>query len=443
MVIRIICATFVVQNQIYMAKKYRPRIIDSELAERLRSIGAIVLEGAKWCGKSTTAEHHSKSAVFMDDPRRRAQYMMFAEDNPDLILNGKTPRLIDEWQLAPVIWDAIRYTIDHREGMGQFILTGSAKPAHREKISHSGTGRFAWLRMRPMSLFESGDSSGEISLSKLFDTPDMMIGCEAISDLQRMAFLTCRGGWPVVSELPEDVALNPAKDYYDAVVNVDIREVDGVDRSVERAKRLMRSYARFQGTQTSIRQIVEDMNGGDPNVVEDKTVRNYLDALRSMFVIEDMPAWNPNLKSKTAIRTADTHYFVDPSIAVAALGIGPGDLMNDLKTFGFLFETLCIRDLRIYAQVLNGEVYHYRDKNGLECDAVIHLSNGNYALVEIKLGGERLIEEGSNSLLRLASKIDDNRMKQPSFLMVVTATGSFAYRRKDNILVVPISTLGV
>lgn len=425
-----------------MAKKYRSRIVDSELAKRLKSIGAIVLEGAKWCGKSTTAEHHSRSAVFMDDPRNRAQYAMLVETDPELILAGETPRLIDEWQLSPAIWDAIRYTVDHREGMGQFILTGSAKPADREMIKHSGTGRFAWLRMRPMSLFESGDSTGEISLSKLFDNPDMKIGCATSSDLQRIAFLLCRGGWPVATELPEDVALNPAKDYYDAVVNVDIREVDGVDRSVERAKRLMRSYARFQGTQTSIRQIVEDMNGGDPNVVEDKTIRNYLDALRSMFVIEDMPAWNPNLKSKTAIRTADTRYFVDPSIAVAAMGIGPGDLMNDLKTFGFLFETLCIRDLRVYSQMINGEVYHYRDKNGLECDAVIHLPNGNYALVEIKLGGERLIEEGADSLLRLASKIDIERMKQPSFLMILTATGSFAYRRKDNVLVVPVTALG-
>lgn len=425
-----------------MTTEYRPRIIDIELSKRLKSIGAIVLEGAKWCGKSTTAEFHSNSAVFIDDPRRRSQYTLFAEDNPDIILDGATPRLIDEWQLVPTIWDALRYKIDHRKGMGQFILTGSAKPANREKISHSGTGRFAWLRMRPMSLFESGDSSGEVSISKLFEQPAMLIGSETKSDLQRIAFLICRGGWPIASQLPEDVALNPAKDYYDAVVNVDIRQVDGVDRSVERAKRLMRSYARFQGTQASIRQIVEDINGGDSNVLEDKTVRSYLDALRSMFVIEDMPAWNPNLKSKTAIRSTETKYFVDPSIATSAMGIGPGDLMNDLKTFGFLFETLCVRDLRVYAQSLRGDVYHYRDKTGLECDAVIHLTNGDYALIEIKLGGEKLIEEGANSLLRLATKIDDSRMKKPSFLMVLTATGTFAYRRKDNVLVVPISTLG-
>ncbi len=425
-----------------MTEDYRPRIIDRELTERLKSIGAIVVEGAKWCGKSTTAQHHSKSAVFMDDPRRKAQYEIFAQENPELILEGETPRLIDEWQLAPTLWDAVRFMVDHRKGMGQFILTGSAKPADRSKIRHSGTGRFAWLRMRPMSLVESGDSTGAVSLSGLFDRPDMTIAAEAQSDLQRIAFLICRGGWPVVTDLPEEVALNPAKDYYDAVVNVDIRQVDGVERSVERARLLMRSYARFQGTQTSVRQMVEDMNGGGTNMVDDKTIRSYIDALRALFVIEDMPAWNPNLKSKTAIRTTDTRYFVDPSIAIAAMGMGPGDLMNDLKAFGLLFETLCVRDLRVYSQPLGGQVYHYRDKNGLECDAVVHLPNGKYGLIEIKLGGEKLIEEGASTLLRLAEKIDTGRMKSPSFLMVLTASGSFAYRRKDNVLVVPVTTLG-
>lgn len=425
-----------------MTEDYRPRIIDRELTERLKSIGAIVVEGAKWCGKSTTAQHHSKSAVFMDDPRRKAQYEIFAQENPELILEGETPRLIDEWQLAPTLWDAVRFMVDHRKGMGQFILTGSAKPADRSKIRHSGTGRFAWLRMRPMSLVESGDSTGAVSLSGLFDRPDMTIAAEAQSDLQRIAFLICRGGWPMVTDLPEEVALNPAKDYYDAVVNVDIRQVDGVERSVERARLLMRSYARFQGTQTSVRQMVEDMNGGGTNMVDDKTIRSYIDALRALFVIEDMPAWNPNLKSKTAIRTTDTRYFVDPSIAIAAMGMGPGDLMNDLKAFGLLFETLCVRDLRVYSQPLVGQVYHYRDKNGLECDAVVHLPNGKYGLIEIKLGGEKLIEEGASTLLRLAEKIDTGRMNSPSFLMVLTASGSFAYRRKDNVLVVPVTTLG-
>jgi predicted AAA+ superfamily ATPase len=260
--------------------------------------------------------------------------------------------------------------------------------------------------------------------------------------LERIAYLVCRGGWPAAVNLPEEYALAPAVDYYDAVVNVDIRQMDGVDRSVERAKRLMRSYARLQGTQASVRQIVEDMNGGDKEVMEDQTVRSYLNVLQSLFVIEDMPAWNPNLKSRTAIRTADTHYFVDPSIATSAMGVGPGDLINDLKAFGLLFETLCVRDLRVYSQPLRGEVYHYRDKDGLECDAVVHLPNGSYGLIEIKLGGEKAIEEGATNLQRLASKIDRDCMKAPSFMMVLTAVGAFAYRRKDGVLVVPVTTLG-
>jgi hypothetical protein len=294
-----------------------------------------------------------------------------------------------------------------------------------------------------MSLFESGDSSGAVSLSQLFETPDMKVAAEANADLNKIAYLVCRGGWPAAVKIDPEYSLAPAIDYYDAVVNVDIRQVDGVERSVERAKRLMRSYARFQGTQTSVRQIVEDMNGGNKDIMEDRTVRKYLDALESMFVIEDLPAWNPNLKSKTAIRTANTHYYVDPSIATASMGIGPGDLMNDLKAFGLLLETLCIRDLRVYSQPLRGGVYHYRDKNGLECDAVVHLPNGDYGLIEIKLGGERLIEEGAATLRQLESKIDKERMKSPAFKMVLTAVGQFAYRRKDGILVVPISALGV
>lgn len=379
----------------------------------------------------------------MDDPSKKAQYILFAEESPEMILDGDTPRLIDEWQIAPQIWDAVRYKVDHRRGFGQFVLTGSAKPADRSKISHSGTGRFAWLRMRPMSLFESGDSSGKVSLRALFDTMEIKVGCEVESNLQKIAYLACRGGWPIVKDMTEEIALNPARNYYDAVVNIDISDVDGVERSVEKAKKLMRSYARFQGTQTKIRQIVEDMNGIEGNVLEEKTVRNYLDILKSLFVIEDMPAWNPNLKSKTAIRTTETRYFTDPSIATAALGIGPGDLLNDLKTFGFIFETLCVRDLRVYAQAIRGSVSHYRDKNGLECDAVVHLEDGRYGLIEIKLGGEMSIEEGAASLKKLSDKIDTEKMKSPSFMMVLTAVGSFAYRRKDGILVVPINALGV
>lgn len=426
-----------------MKTDYRPRVIDAEVARRLHSVGAIVIEGAKWCGKSTTAEHHSHSQVFLDDPVRKTQYQLFAENNPQMILDGEVPRLLDEWQLAPQLWDAVRYTVDHRRGMGQFILTGSAKPADRSKIYHTGTGRFAWLRMRPMSLMESGDSSGEVSLARLFNDSQADVAAAVESDLERMARLVCRGGWPSALELNQEYELSPAMDYYDAVVNVDIRQVDGVERSVERAKRLMRSLGRFQGTQASVRQIVEDMNGGDKDVMEDKTVRNYLDALQSMFVIENLPAWNPNLKSRTAIRTAETHYFVDPSIATAAMGIGPGDLLNDLKAFGLLFETMCVRDLRVYCQPLRGEVYHFRDKNGLECDAVVHLPNGSYGLIEIKLGGETAINEGAATLQKLASKVDVDRMKAPSFLMVLTAVGAYAYRRADGVFVVPLNALGV
>lgn len=426
-----------------MMGNYKLRVVDKEISLKLRSVGAMVIEGAKWCGKSTTGAHHSNSLIYLDDPTKKQQYRILCEDNPDLILEGATPRLIDEWQILPIIWDAVRFKVDHRHGMGQFILTGSAKPADRSEIHHSGTGRMAWLRMRPMSLMESGDSTGQISLSALFDNPDQKIGAVSDKDLTAISYLLCRGGWPAATDLPADVALEPAKNYFDAVVNVDISQVDGTDRSVERAKRLMKSYARFQGTQTPVSQIVGDINGKDTKYMDERTAANYLNALRSMFVIEEMPSWNPNLKSKSAIRSTETRYFVDPSIATSALGIGPGDLMNDLKAFGLLFETLCVRDLRVYAQPIGGEIFHYRDKNGLECDAVVHLRNGRYGLVEIKLGGETQIEAGAATLKKLSQLIDTDKMNAPSFLMVLTATGAYAYRRKDNVIVAPIATLGV
>ena len=422
---------------------YKQRVVDNVIKERLHSVGAIVIEGPKWCGKSTTGLYHSNSAIYLDDPSRRRQYELFAEQDPKLLLEGDTPRLLDEWEIIPSLWDAVRFTVDHHRGFGQFILTGSAKPTDRTKISHSGTGRFSWLRMRPMSLLESGDSSGEISIRKLFDGDNSPIMAEANADLHKIAFLCCRGGWPMATYLEGKYALNPAKDYFNAVVNVDINKVDNVNRSTERARQLMKSYARFQGTQTPMSQIVNDMNGNDVKVMDEKTARSYIDALESIFVIEEMPAWNPNLKSKTAIRTTPTRYFVDPSIATASLGCGPGGLIDDLKTFGYVFESLCARDLRVYAQALEGEVYHYRDKNGLECDAVIYLPDGNYALIEVKLGGEAKIEEGASNLINLASKIDTTKMKAPSFLMVLTAIGSLAYKRSDNVYVVPVTTLGI
>lgn len=423
-----------------MERQYKPRIVDGLLQRKLKGKGAVLIEGAKWCGKTSTAEQVASSVLYMADPKKVEQNIIMASESPDILLDGATPRLIDEWQLAPKIWDAVRFEVDHRGGLGQFILTGSAVPAKRDEIRHTGTGRFAWLLMRPMSLWESGESNGTISLQALFGQPDKATAVNPL-DMKRLAWLTCRGGWPLSTIVDEEVALDQAFDYYDAVVNSDIQRADGVSRNPERVKRLMRSYARNMASQASLATLCADMKSNDRENLDENTVFSYLNALRSIFVVEDMPAWNPNLRSKTAIRTSETRYFVDPSIATAALGIGPDDLINDLNTFGLFFETLCVRDLRVYAQSLDGEVFHYRDSSGLECDSVVHLRNGNYGLVEIKLGGDTLIEEGAATLKTLAKKIDTNRMKEPSFLMVLTGTTSYAYRREDGIYVVPIGCL--
>jgi len=421
-------------------KIYKKRIADDILKRKLEGKGAVLIEGPKWCGKTTTAEQVAASVLYMDDPEKKAQNVTMAELSPKRLLAGETPRLIDEWQLAPKLWDAIRFEVDHRGEMGQFVLTGSAVPADTKEIAHTGTGRFTWLTMRPMSLYESGDSTGQVSLRELFQGADDVVG-ESDIDLDRLAFLTCRGGWPQAIDMRDEIALDQAIDYYDAVVNSDINRADGVQKNPERVKRLMRSYARNQGTQIANTVIAEDVSGSGVISMSDETTAQYIDALRKIFVVEDMPAWNPNLRSKAAIRTLDTRYFVDPSIAAAALGIGPEDLLNDLNTFGFIFETLGVRDLRVFADALNGTVYHYRDKDGLECDAVVHLRNGAYGLIEIKLGGDRLIEEGAKSLLTLSGKLDTAKMKQPSFLMVLTGTGDYAYRRTDGVFVVPIGCL--
>lgn len=333
-----------------------------------------MIEGPKWCGKTTTAEQKAKSVLYVADPDNQNNYLEMANLKIKMLLKGEKPRLIDEWQIIPQIWDAIRFEVDHQGEEGLFILTGSAVPTSSEKIHHTGTGRFAWITMRPMSLWESRESTGEVSIS-------------------------------------------------------------------ERTKLLLRSYARSQGGQVSIGAIRQDMMENDDETLADKTVQSYIGALKKIFVIEDMPAWNPNLRSKTAIRSAETRYFVDPSIAVAALGLGPDDLINDLETFGLLFETLCVRDLRVYADAIDGNVYHYRDKNGLECDAVLHLRNGSYGLIEIKLGGAQAIEKGVSTLTTLADKIDTTKMKSPSFMMVLTAVGDYAYRREDGVYVVPIGCL--
>ena len=421
-------------------KNYKKRIADTILRRKLEGKGAVLIEGPKWCGKTTTAEQIAASVLYMDDPEKKEQNITMSELNPKRLLQGAAPRLIDEWQLAPKLWDAIRFEVDHRSELGQFVLTGSAVPADTKEITHSGTGRFTWLTMRPMSLYESGESSGEVSLRALFDRPDGIDGASSL-DIDRLAFLVCRGGWPQAVGMCDEIALDQAIDYFDAVVHSDINRADGVHKNPERVRRLMRSYARNQGSQVANTVIAKDMAANDEAAMDAETVAAYLSALRKIFVVEDMPAWNPNLRSRTAIRSSNTRYYIDPSIAAAALGIGPQDLIADLKTFGFLFETLCVRDLRVFADALGGEVYHYRDKDGLECDAVVHLRNGTYGRVEIKLGGDRLIEEGSDSLKALSEKIDTNKMKKPSFMMVLTGTGDYAYRRPDGVYVVPVGCL--
>lgn len=440
MVIAEFIVIFALKIDVMTNNRYKERIADRMLQRRLAGVGAVLVEGPKWCGKTTTAAKHAKTVLYLDNPSELQQNMRMAEVNPGALLAGTPPVLIDEWQLAPKLWDAVRFEVDQRGQPGQFILTGSAVPASTDDIHHSGTGRFAWLTMRPMSLFESGESTGEVALSRLFDAPDDVFGVNRLS-LEDVAYLICRGGWPYSTRLEKDLALDQVKYYYDGVVRSDVSRIDGVRRNEVLVKRLMRSYARHQGAQASIATIADDIRAADDHSADTKTIAAYLAALKKIFVIEDSAAWNPNLRSKTAIRTSDTRYFVDPSIAVAALGIGPNDLMNDLNTMGLLFETLCIRDLRVFADALDGQVYHFRDKSGLECDAVVHLRNGHFGLIEVKLGGDTLIGEGAKTLRSLADKIDTARMNAPSFLMVLTAAGKYAYQREDGVYVVPIGCL--
>ena len=418
---------------------YRQRIVDSLLDRKLRSKGAVLIEGPKWCGKTTTAKQLSNSVIRLDEPEIKNDYLLMAELEPKRILDGKTPRLIDEWQVAPTLWDAIRHRVDDVKGYGQFILTGSSVPADMSKVIHSGTGRFAWIRMRPMTLFESGDSTGEVSLKDLFES-NLISGASEM-DIGKLSFLTCRGGWPETVDMDKDVALEPATDYVEGVMRRDINLVDGIPKDYQRVKALMRSYARNQGEQISFSKISADISINETSNVSDDTISTYVSALKKLFVVEDLPAWNPNLRSKAAIRTSDTRYFVDPSIAVASLGIGPGDLIRDTDTFGFFFETLVIRDLRVYAQSIDGEVYRYHDNRDNECDAVIHLRNGRYALIEIKLGGEKLISEGVTSLNSVLRNIDVEKMGKPSFMAIIVGIGRYAYRREDGIYIVPIGCL--
>ena len=368
------------------------------------------------------------------------QSLQMMELSPITLLEGDTPRLIDEWQTIPPLWDTIRSEVDRRGDFSQFILTGSSVLPDAESTIHSGTGRFARIKMRPMSLLESGESTGSVSLTKLFEGEPLkpQVNQKGLEDI---AYYTCRGGWPQATLLEGEIALDQALDYFDSVVERDIQRVDGVKRNADRARLLLRSYARHISQQVSYATIKADMLSNDSQTLDEDTVADYIKALKRLFVIEDLEAWNPNIRSKAAIRTSDTRHFVDPNIGTAALGLGPKDLMNDLESFGLFFEDLAVRDLRIFADVLDGRLYHYRDSSGLECDTVLHRRSGTYALIEIKLGGEKAIEEAADSMKQLAETIDHTRMPQPAFLMVLTAVGPYAYRRPDGVFVVPITCL--
>lgn len=418
---------------------YRSRIVDSALKRKLRGKGAVLIEGPRWCGKTTTAEQVSKSILSTDDPSTIDANRTLSEIDPERLLMGEQPRLLDEWQVAPKLWDAVRHHVDRHKGQGQFVLMGSSVPADMSETVHSGTGRFGRILMRPMTLFESGDSTGEVSLESLFESQQVS-GCSEL-DLDRQVFLICRGGWPESVDMDGDIALDQAFDYIDAVIKIDMSRADSIKRDPQKVRTLLRSYARNQGSQISQASISADISSNDVTDVSEETVSEYLQALRKLYVVEDLKAWNPNLRSKTMIRTSDTRYFVDPSLAVASLRIGPRDLMNDLDMLESLFEALAVRDLRVYAESLDGDIYHYKDNLDNECDIVIHLRDGRYALLEVKLGGERLIEEGVTTLKGVLRRIDTDKMGEPAFMAVVTGTERYAYRRDDGILILPLGAL--
>ena len=420
--------------------EYKQRIADRILKRKVQGKGAVLIEGPKWCGKTTTAKQLAKSILDLGDSTVLMQSRQMIELSHKTLLEGDTPRLIDEWQALPPIWDSVRSEVDRRGEPSQFILTGSSVLPEADTLIHSGTGRFAHIKMRPMSLYESGESNGTVSLSSLFDKATLEPQRNDLN-IDDIAFLTCRGGWPWATLISEEVALDQAFDYVDSVVNNDILRVDKVRRSPERTKLLLRSYARNVSQQISYATIRKDMLANDASTLDEDTVADYIKALKKLFVIEDLMAWNPHIRSKSAIRTSDTRHFVDPSIGTAALGMGPKDLVNDLQTFGLFFEDLVVRDLRVYAESLDGALYHYRDSSGLECDAVLHRRNGSYALLEVKLGGEERINEGAANMQTLADIIDRNKMPSPSFMAVITAVGRYAYQRKDGVFVLPIGCL--
>lgn len=419
--------------------EYKKRIADEILRKRLGAIGAVLIEGPKWCGKTTTAMQQANSILFMQDSSNAAMINQMADIGPKLLLEGDTPRLLDEWQVAPELWDAVRFEVDMRNAPGQFILTGSAVPMLKS-TAHTGTGRIWRMTMRPMSLYESGDSTGEVSLEALFlgEFNDVV---KNKLDFDDISYLICRGGWPMAMQQTKEDALMNAYAYYDGVVNSDLSRADGVLRNPQNVDLLLRSYARMIGSQSTLTNIRADMKTVDEQELDINTVRSYIETLKKIFVVEELSGWNPNIRSKNAIRTSPTRYFVDPSIAVAALNLGPGNLANDLNIMGFFFENMCIRDLRVYADGLNGSLYKYRDKYGLECDAVLTLRNGQYALIEIKLGGTKAVEEGAEALNKLEKLITEKGYNPPTFKMIITGNNPYGYRRKDGIYQIPIGCL--
>lgn len=415
---------------------YLKRYIETTISKKMKSSGVVLVEGPKFCGKTTTSALFAKSEIRLNTKSA----IQIARIEPANVLIGERPRLIDEWQTVPDLWNQAKAWIDEHPGFGQFIFTGSSTPVDNTEIFHSGAGRITTVMMRPMSLFESRDSKGVVSLSSLFE--DEVSGLLDMNEgygLKDTAFLLCRGGWPLSIQEDREIALDVTSNYYESLFNLGNSENPKFrNKNPEIMRIVMRAYARQVSSQTSTSKILADISARDSRTISNKTFDEYVDVLTDLFIIEDIEAWNPNLRSKTVIRSTPTHHFVDSSIAAQALGASPADLMTDLNTFGLLFEDMAVRDLRVYAQVLNGNVLHYRDSRGLECDTIVHLKDGRWAPIEIKLGGDKLIEEGAGNLKRLKADIDEKY--QPSFMMILTATGP-AYRREDGIYVVPINCL--
>jgi predicted AAA+ superfamily ATPase len=417
-------------------KEYLDRIVDKELDLALRSFGAVLIEGPKWCGKTMTAETRSASAIYLQDIRQREEYIATAKVAPDVLLEGKVPRLIDEWQTIPLLWDGVRFEVDRRGERGQFILTGSAVPADNATM-HTGTGRIARLLMRPMSLFESRESNGDVSLRALFNNEDIK-GNSKLT-IEKLAFALMRGGWPASVGEDEAIALRHAREYVKAVVSSDVSRMDGAKKNPRRIRKVLLSLARNVSTMVKKKTIMDDVSAGDEETISDKTLSSYLNAFRRLFITEDLQAWSPSIRSRTILRTSPKCHFVDPSVAAVLLRLSPPGLMRDFNTFGLLFESLCIRDLRIYAQAMEGDLFHYHDGSGLEADAIIHLYDGRWGAIETKMGASD-VEKAAENLKKLREKVDHEKMNPPSFLMVLTAT-EFAYRRTDGVYVVPIGCL--